>query len=68
MSHLKALGVQSPPPFEQVWLGYRRHLVYSMVSWLFTSVAQQPQLDCVTNMYRFGTAALDLDTLAALDE
>jgi aminoglycoside phosphotransferase (APT) family kinase protein len=68
VGHLRELGVAQPPSFEQVWLGYRRHLVYSLVSWLFTSVAQQPQLDCVANMYRFGTAALDLDTLAAFDE
>jgi aminoglycoside phosphotransferase (APT) family kinase protein len=68
VGYLKELGVASPPSFDQVWLGYRRHLVYSLVSWLFTSVAQQPQLDCVANMHRFGTAALDLDTLGAFEE
>lgn len=63
VAYLTELGVASPPSFEEVWLGYRRHLVYALVTWLFTSDALQPQLDCVTNMYRFGTAALDLDTL-----
>ena len=68
VGYLKELGVASPPSIEEVWLGYRRHLVYSLVSWLFTSVAQQPQLDCVANMHRFGVAALDLDTLGVFDE
>ena len=68
VGYLKELGIASPPTLEQVWLGYRRHLVYSMVTWLFTSIAQQPQLDCVANMHRFGVAALDLDTLGAFDE
>jgi aminoglycoside phosphotransferase (APT) family kinase protein len=68
VGYLKELGVASPPSIEQVWLGYRRHLVYSLVTWLFTSVAQQPQLDCVANMHRFGAAALDLNTLGAFDE
>jgi aminoglycoside phosphotransferase (APT) family kinase protein len=68
VGYLKELGVADPPSFEQVWLGYRRHLIYSLVTWLFTSVLQQPQLDCVANMHRFGTAALDLDTLGAFSE
>ena len=67
VGYLKELGVAQPPSFDEVWLGFRRHLVYSLVTWLFTSVAQQPQLDCVANMFRFGTAALDLDTLGALE-
>jgi aminoglycoside phosphotransferase (APT) family kinase protein len=64
---LKDLGVATPPPFDEVWLGYRRHLVYSIVTWLFTTAVNQPELDLVTNMFRFGTAALDLDTLGALE-
>lgn len=68
VGYLKELGVADPPSFEAVWLGFRRHLVYSLVTWLFTSVAQQPQLDCVANMHRFATAALDLDTLGAFAE
>jgi hypothetical protein len=64
---LKDLGVASPPHFDEVWLGYRRHLVYSLVTWLFTTAVNQPELDLVTNIFRFGTAALDLDTLGALE-
>lgn len=68
VDYLKALGVASPPPLEEVWLGYRRHLIYSLVTWLFTTSVNQPELDLVTNIFRFGTAALDLDTLGALED
>jgi aminoglycoside phosphotransferase (APT) family kinase protein len=67
VDHLKDLGVASPPSFDDVWLGFRRHLIYSLVTWLFTTAVNQPELDLVTNIFRFGTAALDLDTLGALD-
>jgi aminoglycoside phosphotransferase (APT) family kinase protein len=62
---LGSLGVAAPE-FEAVWLGYRRHLIYSLVTWVFTTSVNQPELDLVTNVFRFGTAALDLDTLELL--
>jgi aminoglycoside/choline kinase family phosphotransferase len=63
--HLQGLGVAAPD-FEEVWLGYRRHLLYSLVVWLFTTDGYQSQLHLVTNVFRYGTAALDLDSLGAL--
>jgi aminoglycoside phosphotransferase (APT) family kinase protein len=67
LDFLKGLGVAAPPAFEDLWIGYRRHLVYSIVTWMFTTASAQPELDLVTNMSRFGTAALDLDTLSLFD-
>jgi hypothetical protein len=34
--------------------------------WLFTTDGYQSQLHLVTNVFRYGTAALDLDSLGAL--
>jgi aminoglycoside phosphotransferase (APT) family kinase protein len=67
VGYLKELGVDAPPAVEDVWVGYRRHLIYSLVTWMFTTASAQPELDLVTNMSRFGVAALDLDTLGAFE-
>lgn len=63
---LTQLGI-SPPAFDQIWLGYRRHYVYAMFVWLSTTDNYQPALDLVTNVFRYGMAALDLDSLGALE-
>jgi len=52
--------------FEDVWLGYRQHLIYSLVVWLLTTDQFQSELHLVTNVFRYGLAALDLDSLGAL--
>jgi hypothetical protein len=65
LDRLESRGVAAPS-FDELWLGYRRHPIYSIVSWIFTTAVNQPELDLVTNIFRFGTAALDLDTLGLL--
>ena len=54
------------PDFDEIWLGYRRHYIYSLFVWLSTTDNFQPTQHLVTNVFRYGVAALDLDTLAAL--
>ncbi len=65
LDHLEQLGVV-PPSFDETWLGYRRHLLYALVVWLFTTDGFQPELHLVTNVCRYSTAALDLDSLGAI--
>ena len=67
LDHLERLGVLRPS-FDGVWLGYRRHLLYALVVWLFTTDRFQPELHLVTNVFRYGTAALDLDAIGAIAE
>jgi hypothetical protein len=64
LGQLQRLGVAAPD-FEEIWLGYRRHLIYSLVVWLFTTDGFQSELNLVTNVFRYGMAALDLDSLGA---
>jgi hypothetical protein len=52
--------------FQDVWLGYRQHLIYSLVVWILTTDQYQPELHLVTNVFRYGLAALDHDSLGAL--
>jgi aminoglycoside phosphotransferase (APT) family kinase protein len=63
-SQLQRLGIDAPS-FDELWLGYRRHILYALVTWLFTTDTYQPELHLVTNVFRYGVAALDLDTLGA---
>jgi Ecdysteroid kinase-like family len=58
--------VGTAPSFEEAWLGYRRHVLYGMWVWLMTTSTFQDQLRLVTCVYRFGLAALDLDSLGAI--
>jgi Ecdysteroid kinase-like family len=58
--------VGTAPSFEEAWLGYRRHVLYGMWVWLMTTSTFQDQLRLVTCVYRFGLAALDLDSLEAI--
>jgi aminoglycoside phosphotransferase (APT) family kinase protein len=54
--------------FDEVWLGYRRHLMYSLLAWVLTTEQFQSELHLVTNVFRYGLAALDLDSMGALQE
>lgn len=67
LDRLRALGIAAPT-FEQLWASYRRHLVYALWAWIFTTDEFQPELHLVTNVYRFGTAAMDLDSVGAFDD
>jgi aminoglycoside/choline kinase family phosphotransferase len=64
LAQLQRLGVAAPD-FDEIWLGYRRHLLYALAVWLFTTDGYQPQLHLVTNIFRYSMAALDLDSLGA---
>jgi hypothetical protein len=69
LNALEALvGKGNGPTFADAWLGYRRHILYGMWVWLLTSNTYQNDRRLVATVYRFGMAALDLDSLAALDE
>ena len=52
----------TPPDFEEIWLGYRRHYVYSLFVWLSTPDGIQPLPHLIANVFRYGMAALDLET------
>ena len=65
-TQLARLGVAAPD-FEELWLGYRRHMIYALAIWIFTSEQMQPLAFLVKNVFRYGMAALDLDTLGALE-
>jgi hypothetical protein len=67
-SYLGALNrrVTTAPSFDEAWLGYRRHALYGMWVWYMTTARFQSQLRLVTCCYRFGMAALDLDSLEAI--
>ena len=62
---LSRLGV-SPPEYDELWLGYRQHYLYSLFVWLSTTDDYQPLPHLVTNVFRYGMAALDLDALGAI--
>jgi hypothetical protein len=53
--------------FDEAWLGYRQHLIYSLLAWVLTTDQFQSELHLVTNVFRYGLAALDLDSLGALE-
>jgi hypothetical protein len=57
----------SAPGFDDVWLGYRQHMLYALWAWLLTTDVFQPELSVVTNVFRFGLAALDLNSLGSLE-
>jgi hypothetical protein len=66
--HLRALerfGID-PPSFDEAWLGYRRHVLYGLWAWLLTTEQFQNQDRLVACVFRFGTAAVDLDALDAI--
>jgi aminoglycoside phosphotransferase (APT) family kinase protein len=65
-TQLARLGVAAPD-FDELWLGYRRHMIYALAIWIFTSELMQPLAFLVKNAFRYGMAALDLDTLGALE-
>ncbi len=67
-SYVDALSrlVDTPPSFEEAWLGYRRHYLYGTFAWLLTTDLYQTQLRCVATTHRFAMAALDLDSLEAI--
>jgi Phosphotransferase enzyme family len=67
--YLDALAnrIGTAPSFEEAWIGYRRHMLYGMWVWLMTTSTFQDQLRLVTCVYRFGLAALDLDSLDAIN-
>jgi Phosphotransferase enzyme family len=68
-SYLDALRrrVGTAPSFDEAWLGYRRHVLYGMWVWYMTVARFQSELRLVTCCYRFGLAALDLDSLDAIN-
>ena len=66
--YLAALGQRgiAVPSFDDAWLGYRRHMVYGLWGWMLTTEEFQPELRIVRCVFRFGLAALDLDSLEAI--
>jgi hypothetical protein len=66
--HLDALARQGvePPSFESAWLGYRRHVLYGLWAWMLTTPQYQAEERLVACVFRFGTAAVDLDALGAI--
>ena len=56
----------TPPTFDEAWLGYRRHILYGLWAWLLTTSLYQSELRLVTCVFRYGTAAVDLDSPGAI--
>jgi aminoglycoside/choline kinase family phosphotransferase len=65
LQRLEERGVTAPD-FEEIWLGYRRHYLYALFVWLSTPEGIQPLPHLVANVFRYGVAAMDLDTLSLL--
>jgi thiamine kinase-like enzyme len=66
---LAARGVGSPPVFGELYLAYRRQVVYGMFAWLATigrsrlQPRYQPDEISLANLQRISQACADLDTL-----
>jgi hypothetical protein len=73
LERLRAGGVAEPPGLEDAWTLYRQQTVHGLIFWLATlgAGALQPDLHparrCLVNVERMAAAAVDLDTLGALD-
>ena len=64
----RALGPAFESAFEEVWRGYKMEMLFCLVVWIFTTREYQPEAHLVTNVFRYGLAALDLDTLGAIEQ
>jgi thiamine kinase-like enzyme len=73
-NELAARGVDSPPSSADLFLDYRRQVVYGMFAWLATigrsplQPKYQPDAISLANLERMTQACADLDTLDAIQE
>lgn len=67
--YLDALGRAggTPPPFDEAWLRYRRHLAHPFC-WVLTPESMQPEENCTAIAERICAAMTDLECLQALGE
>lgn len=65
LAALKKYGVESPPPFDEAWDTYRRHVMHGFM-WAFVPEEMQKYENCVVEGDCFGAAASDLDIFGAL--
>jgi thiamine kinase-like enzyme len=71
---LATRGVNSPPRIADLFLDYRRQVVYGMFAWLATigrsplQPKYQPDEVSLANLERIAQACADLDTLDALED
>jgi len=63
LDQLRAEGV-SPPPFDEAWTDYRRAIAYGFFLWGITLYVSPDVIAAL--LHRLGTAALELDSYAAL--
>jgi len=74
VDELAARGVESPPRTADLFLDYRRQVVYGMFAWLATigrsplQPKYQPDEISLANLERLSQACADLDTLDAIRE
>lgn len=65
LESLRKHGVASPPTFDEAWLDYRRFALHGF-AWTMTTPEFHPEDVIQAYAERYGAAAGDLDTLAAL--